>query len=92
LNKLPSPWDTLELENPSQDNEEAQQLRLDLKRKFQLCFGTEAGKFVLAHLTGRAYLKPVVDEHAVNVLASAGIREGEIRGVKYIHLMMQPEK
>lgn len=92
MNKLPSPWDTLELENPSQDNEEAQQLRLDLKRKFQLCFGTEAGKYVLAHLTGRAYLKPVVDEHAVNVLASAGIREGEIRGVKYIHLMMQPEK
>ena len=92
MSKESSPWDTLDLENQKPDNEEAQQLRLDLKRKFQICFGTEAGKFVLEHLTGRAYLNPVVDEHAVNVLASAGIREGEIRGVKYIHLMMQPEK
>jgi hypothetical protein len=76
--------------NPNK--EEAEQLRLNVKRKFKACFESDAGAWVLQYLNGRYFNQTVVDENAVNVLASAGIREGELRVLRYIHRMMQPEK
>lgn len=87
-----SPWDALDIDLEKPDTKENEKLRLDVKRKYQMCFGTEAGKWVLDHLNGLAFNRPVVDENAVNVLASAGIREGEIRKIRMINRMMQPEK
>lgn len=92
MSNEPSAWDALDLEKTNPDKEIQEKLRLDLKRKFQACFGTPAGKFVLEYLNGKYFNAPVVDENAVNVLASAGIREGELRILRYIHLMLQQEK
>lgn len=87
-----SPWDALDLDGEKPDDEKAEKIRLDVKRKFQACFQTEQGKWVLEFLNGKYFNSPVVDEHATNVLASAGIREGEMRLLRYIHLMLRTEK
>jgi hypothetical protein len=86
-----SPWDALNIDNSAPDPEKEQK-RLEIKRRFRECFSSDNGQWVLEFLNGRYFNRPVVDENAVNVLAVAGIREGELRMLRYIHLMMQMEK
>ena len=86
-----SAWDALDLE-VHEDNEEANIARINTKRKFKACFESEVGAWVLEYLNGKYFNSPVVDENAVNVLASAGIREGELRLLRFIHLMLREEK
>lgn len=86
-----SPWDALDL-SVDRTDKKSEQLRLEVKRRFRGCFTTPDGKWCLEYLNGFFLNKPVVDENAINPLAVAGIREGENRAIKFIHLKIQPEK
>lgn len=87
-----SPWDALDLENTDNNQADAEQARLEIKRRFRDVFGSDNGQWVLEYLNGRYFNKPVVDENHQNVIAAAGIREGELRLLRFIHLMLRPEK
>ena len=91
-NKQLSPWEALDLEMEQPGKQEHEKERIQIKRRFQECFTSTNGKWVLEYLNGRYFNKPVVDEHHVNPLAHAGIREGELRLLRFIHLMMVTEK
>lgn len=88
----PGPWESLDLENQTQSDESSEATRLAIKRRFRSCFTSADGQWVLEYLNGRFFNSPVVNENAVNPLAAAGIREGEIRLLRFVHQMIQPEK
>lgn len=88
----PGPWEALDLEQNPEQKLQAEQARINVKRRFRNAFTTEDGQWVLEYLNGRFFNAPVVNENAVNPLAYAGIREGELRMLRFIHQMIQPEK
>lgn len=92
LPKEISPWEALDLDRENPNKAEAEKLRLEIKRHFRNCFSSIDGKWVLEYLNGKYFNQKVVDENAVNPLAYAGIREGEIRVLRYIHLLMSLEQ
>jgi hypothetical protein len=87
-----SPWDALNLDQDHPNKEEQEQLRIEVKRKYRACFGTDAGKWVLEHLNGMVFNRPVVDVNVQNPEVMAGIREGEMSVMRQIHILLQPEK
>lgn len=86
-----NPWDALDL-SVDRTDKTSELKRLEIKRRFRGWCNTPDGQWCLEYLNGFFLNKPVVDENAINPLAVAGIREGENRAIKFIHLKLQPEK
>ena len=83
-----SPWEALDLNREDPNKKEALAARRDVARRFKRCFETDDGQWVLNYLNGFFLNTPVMDEYADNVLAKAGIREGENRMLRFIHTQL----